>query len=320
MIQDSQPSRISVLLITFNHAAYIAKSVESILSQNIDDKFDIIVADDGSTDDTVALLKEYAEQNEHIRFLFLDNSMNLGITRNYLRAFRACQSEYVAVMEGDDYWVSPDKLKKQRDFLDIHWECDLCSANYYVYEEDLCRFTLRVPIVEGYNIFGARELIADNVVGNFSTCMYRLTALRRLPPKLFDIRSYDWAINICIGREGLIAFLHEPMSVYRIHGRGAWSLLSQTAKLQAQLELIPAYDEVTDRVFHADFSALAERLEGAVTGRQISQLVTPVVVPIARSFPQLIDLVPPVFVSLIKALLPPVVKRYLIRLVMRGQA
>ena len=323
--------RLTVLLITYNHAEYVRQSVESILRQRIDEAFDIVVADDGSTDDTTSILRGYAEENPHIRFTFLDDSANLGITRSYQRAFAACNAEYVAVMEGDDYWTSPHKLARQRDFLDAHWECDLCSVNCFVYDEGGSRFTPRVPVASGHTVFGARELIADNVVASFSTCMYRLTALAGLPSAVFDLCSYDWIVNICVGRRGLIGYLHEPMSVYRIHAGGAWSGLTDAQKLRKQLALIPDYDSLTDGVFHAEFRTLAERLQEAVSPSQIAQSAAPAeaeapiepLAPAAKpsvgSIAWLNDLIPPIVVTVAKLLLPAAAVRYLVGRGFRGR-
>jgi len=311
-LTSTAPStRLTVLLITYDHAEYVRRSVESILRQRIDEAFDIVVADDGSTDDTVSILRCYAQQNPQIRFTFLDDSQNVGITRNYQRAFAACHSEYVAVMEGDDYWTSPHKLARQRDFLDAHWECDLCGVNYFVFDEYECRFTPRVRPASGHTVFEVRDLIADNVVSNFSTCMYRGTALAALPPAVFDLCSYDWIINICIGRSGLTGFLHQPMSVYRVHAGGAWSRLSPADKLKSQLALLPAYDALTGGAFHAEFRALSARLQRGIAHAQIARLAGPVTGPLSRSLPRPLDLMPPIAVIMARLVLPPAAQRYL---------
>lgn len=318
------PTRLSVLLVTYNHAEYVEEAINGVLMQDIDEPFEIVVADDGSTDETLTILRLAASNNPEIHFRFLDSSTNRGITRNYQRAFSACNGDYVAVLEGDDYWVRPSKLSEQRDFLDGHRECDLCSANYYVYDENRSQFTPRIAVGPGHVVFGARELIADNVVGNFSTCMYRVAALKRIPPAFYEIRSYDWAINICIGRYGLIGFLKEPMSVYRIHDRGAWSLLSHTAKLKIQLELIPAYDNLTDHVFHQDFVVLSEHLIEVIAERQGHPIPDEVLRPENRMttasslYPRALDLVPPIVIAIGRLIFPPAFRRYLAKLVFKG--
>lgn len=310
---NNNRSRLSVLLITYNHAAHVAKAMESILMQDIAEPFELIVADDGSTDGTVEIVKALLTKNPSLTVTYLDASVNRGITQNYKRSFNACGTEYVAVLEGDDYWCSPSKLREQVAFLDEHRECDLCSVNYYVYEQERAQFTPRTRISEEYIVFGARELIHDNLVGNFSTCMYRTKALKAIPPEIYEIRSYDWAINICLASNGLIGFLTRPMSVYRIHTGGAWSNLEHVEKLQAQLDMIPEYDRVTKNQFHVEFMVLAERIRNVIAdargaGNQaapIEHQAHPMTSEIATPRRSMRDYVPPFFVSIGKQVIPP---------------
>lgn len=255
--------RVNVLLVTYNHERFIRQAVESILMQRFDGEIEILVADDKSTDATVAIIRTYQQTDARFSFRYLKSPRNLGITRNYERGFAACTTEYVAVLEGDDYWTDPCKLDKQVRFLDAHRECVACSSNYIVFEEAPKRFTPRVPQLEGWEYLSSRSLIGDNVIGNFSTCTYRTSALRLVPPSLFTIKAYDWALHITLGQFGLIGFLREPMSVYRMHAKGSWSLLTHQQKLAEQLALLPFYDRATGGTFHAEFEELGRQLIGA---------------------------------------------------------
>lgn len=314
----SSVPRLSVLVITYNHEAFVAKAIGSVLMQEISEPFEIVIADDCSTDKTREIIRRLSKERSDIHFRFLDSDSNFGITKNYQRAFEAIRSEFVAVIEGDDYWVDTHKLQMQIDFLKRHRECGLCAVNYYVYEEDACRFTPRAPIDDGFTVFGARELIADNIVGNFSTCMYRTQVLRELPMDIFKIRSYDWAINICVAKYHMIGFLRRPMSVYRIHAGGSWSLLSRPEKVRAQLQLIPEYDRVTGGVFCPEFSELTARLSVHLadlerpvpliehsTNHIFSELPSSETSRISKY----LDFSPPFVVCLARQLLPPAFKR-----------
>lgn len=314
----SSVPRLSVLVITYNHEAFVAKAIDSVLMQEISEPFEIVIADDCSTDKTRDIIRRLAKERSDIHFRFLDGDSNFGITRNYQRAFEAIRSEFVAVIEGDDYWVDTHKLQMQFDFLERHRECGLCAVNYYIFEQDACRFTPRAPIDDGFTVFGARELIADNLVGNFSTCMYRTQVLQELPIEIFRIRSYDWAINICVAKYHMIGFLRRPMSVYRIHAGGSWSLLSRTEKVRAQLQLIPEYDRVTGGVFRPEFSELAARLSVHLADLELPvPLIEHSTVQHFSELPssdtsrisKCLDLVPPFVVSLARQLLPPAFKR-----------
>jgi glycosyltransferase involved in cell wall biosynthesis len=312
--------RLSVLLVTYNHEKYILQALRALFNQRVNEPIELVVADDASSDNTLDMIREFAGQDLRFHFKYLDNTSNLGITRNYQRGFAACTGEYVAVLEGDDYWVNPMKLQRQIDFLYAHRECDLCSVNYFVYEEDRAQFTARTTIGKGHQLVCARDLIADNLVGNFSTCMYRKSALDALPQALFEIKSYDWIINICIARQSLIGFLEEPMSVYRLHSNGVWTQISQIEKLKEQLELIPAYNELTDHIFHANFELLASRLQYRINATHVEEAVAAVAHPVAQLLPNISDYMPPVLLTLARALVPPKLKRFLVRMMHRNIA
>lgn len=304
--------KVSVLLVTYNHAAYIRQALDSVLWQDIDQNFEIVVADDASTDNTRAIIKEYEGRDPRVRFRFLAEAPNMGITRNYQRAFAAIESEYVAVLEGDDIWCSPQKLSSQLAFLEAHRECVLCGSNYFVYSEEEAKYTERMEATNGFRYLSSRDLIADNLIGNFSTCLYRVSALRNLPVALFDLRAYDWAVNITVGCQGLIGFLNTPLSIYRIHSGGSWSLLTHRQKLASQLEVIPQYDAVTNGIFHTEFEALASRLRAA-GGADAPSATGTTRFTLRRALRGglrlLIECLPPVVVMVLKGMIPPICKR-----------
>ncbi len=314
--QDTQ-FKLSVLLVSYNHEKHIHQALQSIFRQVIDGPIELVIADDGSSDGTLDIIKEYEEKDSRFHFKYLDNTSNLGITRNYQRGFAACAGAYVAILEGDDYWVSPIKLQRQYDFLDAHWECGLCSVNYFVYEEACAQFTARAAIGNGHRFLGARDLIADNLVGNFSTCMYRKSALDALPWELFEIKSYDWIVNICVARQSLIGFLEEPMSVYRLHSSGIWTQTPRIEKLKVQLDLIPAYDALTDHIFHADFDLLASQLRHLITVSQLGHATEVVARPVAFVLSGMQDYMPPALMTLARSLVPPILKRFLVKVLHR---
>jgi glycosyltransferase involved in cell wall biosynthesis len=311
--------KLSILLVTYNHESYIRKALDCLFNQILEGLIEIVVADDASVDSTLAIIKEYEGRNSVFRFNYLQKADNLGITKNYQRGFSSCSGEYVAVLEGDDYWISPFKLQRQIDFLDTHLESDLCSVNYLVYEESCSHFYPRTVIGNGYRLIGARDLIADNLVGNFSTCMYRKSALDALPKELFDICSYDWIVNICVARSSMIGFLEEPMSVYRLHSCGVWSQTPHMEKLKAQLEVIPAYDAITNYVFHSDFTLLSKRLQDMIS---ITNLCPCASLIEQRSdsilLSRIVDYMPPVLLGAARALMPPRLKRFIISILHRG--
>ncbi|MFJ2683763.1 glycosyltransferase [Pseudomonas sp. NPDC087342] len=308
---------MSILLVTYNHEAYITRALESIFNQDYPGLIELVIADDASTDGTLELIRAYEGRDTRFVFSYLSSVTNHGITKNYQRGFAACTGPYVAVLEGDDYWISPKKLSRQASFLSEHWECDLCSVNYLVFYEESAMFTERTTIGTGYRLLTARDLIADNLVGNFSTCMYRRAALESLPAELFDVRSYDWIVNICVARTSMIGFIEEPMSVYRVHSSGAWSNYQQLEKLQLQLSLIPTYDRITLQQFQAEFSRLEAALRKSIILAQGERFAAGGGRLALSSLSRVSDCLPPVVTMIIRALMPPVMMRVLSRIARR---
>jgi glycosyltransferase involved in cell wall biosynthesis len=314
---DVAQLRLTVLLVTFNHEGFVRNALDRLFSQQFDGKIELIVADDCSTDGTLAIVKSFEGKDARFVIKYLASDKNLGITRNYERGFSACSGEYVAVLEGDDYWVSPFKLQRQMDFLDAHWECDLCSTNYLILDEGSSRFYTRTEVRSGFQLISARELISDNIVGNFSTCMYRRSALEKLPHELFELVSYDWIVNICVAMSSMIGFLEEPMSVYRLHSSGAWSNSSQTEKIKAQLAVIPAYDALTKNLYQDDFRQLTSKLKRMLVVNRFGRYIEPLASSKSFSSTGFADYLPPIFLILARALIPPKLVRLLTKIIKR---
>jgi len=258
---------LSILLVTYNHEEHVAAALESVLRQKIPDsisRVELIVCDDASNDRTVDIIQSHEGKSDRLAFRYLEKQANLGITRNYQRGFAACTGDYVAVIEGDDYWLHDEKLAEQIKVLESDPNCLLCSTNYIIRDEFTGKERQRVSSIKGWRGLSVPELIHENVIGNFSTCLYRGSALRQLPEHLFEIQSYDWIVNICIGMQGEVVFLHQPMSVYRLHSSGAWSNLAELGKLKSQKNIIPSYDALTKHQFHAEFKQLETNLGKAI--------------------------------------------------------
>lgn len=125
---------VSICCAAFNHAPYIAQTLDSFLSQQCDFAFEILVHDDCSTDGTDEILRQYQSRYPDIvKPLFeTENQYSKGVpidpTFNYSRA----QGRYIALCEGDDYWCDPHKLQRQVDFMQSHPECTFCFTNGYI--------------------------------------------------------------------------------------------------------------------------------------------------------------------------------------------
>lgn len=128
---------VTVLFITYNHVRYVKQAIESILMQQTDFNYQIIVGDDASTDGTREILLKIAEENPD-KIILSNPSHNLGAAGNFIQLFDACSgsgSKYIAYLEGDDYWTDSLKLQKQVDFLEKNKDFVLCFSKAKILRE-----------------------------------------------------------------------------------------------------------------------------------------------------------------------------------------
>lgn len=312
MIRKSPPD-ISVVLITYNHALYIDEAMRSIFNQDFNGVIELVIADDASSDDTIAVIKNYENKDSRFVFRYLANDKNLGITKNYQRAFAACNGKYAAVLEGDDMWINKGKLTKQTKILDEHAEIVLCSSNYFTWNEDAGRYQARTPVTRyGFVYYDTPYIIRDNLPGNFSACVYRVETLRKIPKELFEYKVYDWGVNIFVGTHGLFAYMHEPLSAYRIHNQGVWSQMNSAEKINEQIQAAEKYNELTNGRYNEEFKNLIRKLKISQSVKSAKNIF------FLRKFLKKIKLImvaitPPIFLSILRLILPPIVRSLISR-------
>ncbi|CDZ81723.1 Putative glycosyltransferase EpsE [Candidatus Rubidus massiliensis] len=250
--------KVSILVTSYNHEKYIAQAINSILEQNVSFPFEIVISDDCSTDGTKKILEQYQQKHPHLIYL-LPNKENFGITKNLQRSLKACQGEYIAILEGDDYWIAKDKLQKQVDFLDNHPTYSMCFNGLLLYLNDKDIFQHSVPLEK--KTYTTQDLIKTNVIGNFSTCMYRKNIVEQLPPSIFETFTVDWMFNMACAQFGPIGCIPLQMTAYRIHSTGVWSSKKPIDNIYQLLDLIPIYDKLLSFKYTSEFKKLVKSLK-----------------------------------------------------------
>lgn len=141
---------ISVIMVAYNGEAYIRQALDSIVSQKFSGTFEILVADDRSTDNTAAIIREFAEKYPNI-VKPTYREKNLGFSDNIYDVLINAKGTYLAICDNDDYWTNPLKLQKQFDYMEQHPECGfICSAAQLVDEQDRPMNIVRTPYVESF--------------------------------------------------------------------------------------------------------------------------------------------------------------------------
>ena len=122
---DVHKKMVSVVMPTYNHEKYIARAIESILSQKTDFEYELVIGDDASSDRTQEIIWHYASQYPD-KIKVICRKKNLGALKNSIGIIRKCQGKYLATCEGDDYWIDNEKLQKQVDFMEANPEYSMC--------------------------------------------------------------------------------------------------------------------------------------------------------------------------------------------------
>ncbi len=214
--------KVTALIRAYNHEAYIAQTIESALAQQATFDFEILVGDDCSTDGTREIVCTYAARHpERIR-TFLPEK-NIGRHRMLAEMIAACRGEYVAWLDGDDYWTQPNKLQRQADYLDAHRECSACFHPVLVIYDDGSHEPHRTHHPDRREQF----TLADIVQGGFHvpTCSYffRREAVGKLPDWFYTLAMADLPMEVLIAQRGNAGFIDEEMGAYRVHPGGIWS-------------------------------------------------------------------------------------------------
>jgi glycosyltransferase involved in cell wall biosynthesis len=239
--------RVSVLLTSFEHERYIAQALDGVLGQE-GVEFELLVGDDASTDGTREVIASYASEHAGVIRTFLpQTNMGNGGKAIFAALMGQARGEYLAVLDGDDYWTAPDKLRRQVAYLDEHPEVALCFHDVLCVHEDDDRPD------EPYNGHGqpaevsVSELLDRCVIASCSPLMRR-DAIVPLPAWYFDLPWGDWSLYFLAARHGVVRFMPALMGVYRIHRGGMYSglarldALEQRTAFYAGLEVAPEHD------------------------------------------------------------------------------
>ena len=126
---------VSVKMITFNHARFIARAIEGVLQQKTNFPFELVIGEDCSTDGSREIAFRYREKYPDI-IRIVTSDKNVGMKKNGYRTTKSCKGKYIAFCEGDDFWHHPEKIQKQADYLQANPDCGMVYSSYDVYHPE----------------------------------------------------------------------------------------------------------------------------------------------------------------------------------------
>jgi glycosyltransferase involved in cell wall biosynthesis len=227
------PRIVSVIIATYNQEAIVGRAIESALRQITDFPVEVVVGEDCSTDNTRAVVSQYAMQYPD-RVRVLANPENLFIQRNMVSMMRAAEGRYIAWLDGDDYWTDPAKLQMQVEFLEANPSYSACCHN------------VRLVTVEGQTsadcypgVPAGEKTLEDLIVENFvasPSIVFRNRLVDRIPDWYFTDSLTDWPLWMILAQEGPFMHFADVMADYTLQPRSTWSSRGRLYQCEVEIE------------------------------------------------------------------------------------
>lgn len=250
--------KVSVRLMTYNHGDYIVDALNGVNDQITDFKFEVVVGDDFSTDDTLIKISNFKITNPNLTLCVLDRKkgdaydvlrQKKGRLYNFVNILNNCKGDYIALLDGDDYWTDPLKLQKQVGFLEKNTEYSMCfhEAEIVNAKSEVLNLYNNIKTVTTFSLYSFTQ--KNNV--STASCMFRNNIT--ISDKFQKLKVGDWGLHILNAEVGKICYMPESMSAYRIHDGGIWSSLNHNDMVLKGVEVMKKLDIFFDYKYHDDF-------------------------------------------------------------------
>lgn len=239
---------VSISCITYNHVQYIRQCLDGFLMQQTNFAFEVLIHDDCSTDGTTEIIKEYELMYPDIikPIYEKENQYQQGkpsgsVVWNFPRA----QGKYIAMCEGDDYWIDPLKLQKQVDFLDANPEYSFCCHRFSIYKQDCKQWLSEYAdsfYTDGKNLEITLDLFFKTWITQPLTVVCRMEILKSIEREIMSYKySRDVHLFYHLLKKGRGISLNDKMGVYRWHDGGVASSLTLVGKYKLAVNI---YEEL----------------------------------------------------------------------------
>lgn len=247
---DSQsPILASVCCITYNHENYIREALDSILLQETDFPFEIVVHDDASTDGTAEIVLEYAKKYPRLirTIMQSENQFSKGGLISLRFVFPEARGKYIAICEGDDYWRDKTKLQQQVTFLEDNPEYVITYTDCQPFDESGFLDQDCGGATEDLDSIDLKKAAS---ISTLTTCFRNV--IGEIPQDLMSARYGDMVTWSLLGHYGKGKYLANILpAAYRMHDGGLHSKKATKAKATMHLVTVGAlfayYDRIGDK-------------------------------------------------------------------------
>ena len=239
--------KISVITASYNYANYIEETIQSVINQTYSD-WELIIVDDGSTDNSVEIINKYCNQDSRIKLYTHQDNENRGLKETLLLGISKAESEWIAFLESDDSWRE-DYLEKKVEIANRYPEVGLIFNDVEFIGDDniiknhkkILKNVIRRTNERTYpcNIF--RSFNVKNPILTFSSVMVKKDLLK---PEYFNTpvdKLLDWWLYIHIAYDTYVYYVKEPLTIWMIHPQ---SYIWDKSKSKFKMVQIEAYIDI----------------------------------------------------------------------------
>lgn len=255
---------VSIICLTYNHEKYIRDAIESFLAQQVKFKYEILIHDDASTDNTAKIIAEYEKRfPEIIKPIYQINnqySQKVKIIASIL--FPKAKGKYIALCEGDDYWTDPLKLQKQVDYLQKHKYCSLCVHRAAEVNAKTHEIISDIAPAQQDAVFMTEQIIlGDGCMFATNSMVFPKKYCNSLPKFYYATSVDDYPLMIYLSLYGYVYYMNDNMSAYRRGVEGSWTETLERGNYEKKIQTMLAIEnmllmvnEYTGRKFTAEIN------------------------------------------------------------------
>ena len=245
---------VSVICTAYQHVNFIRQAIEGFLMQETTFPIEILIHDDASTDGTAEIVNEYADRYPDLikATLQKENQYSRG-NRPGIILSTMSRGKYLAICEGDDYWISPSKIQDQCKFLEENSKINICGG--------ICKIEFDAGVMNSHasefkpkihkSIFTVNEIISEFFL-HTSTLLVRKNSFININFPSSIIAGDQFMRVMCSHPHGA-GFIWKEMSVYRVHEGGTWSSMLEKNKIFDQIKGSLIMDSVLNYEYHENF-------------------------------------------------------------------
>jgi glycosyltransferase involved in cell wall biosynthesis len=239
---------VTVVMITYGHENYIKKAINTVLNQKTKFKYELLIANDNSPDNSHKIILDVIKNNKNnnVQIDYLKNDNNIGMMPNFISALKLAKGKYIALCEGDDYWIDRLKLEKQVNFLDSNLDFNIVVSKYKLYFESNKSFRNCKELINIKKDLLLKHYLAFNF-GHTSTFLFRNNFL--LPNWFKDVHAGDQSLFVIAAKDKKIKYIDDFLSVYRINSTSISNTVNAHKSKENTLFFLSKVDEYTENKY-----------------------------------------------------------------------